>query len=507
MIKKQLKVICLALHGNINMENTLKENAYHVLGLDIHTSQKDIIKRSKEIINRLKIDDIPEYPLDIGLFESFRTEESVNEAIQKLQAPKKKIKEYFFWFQISDNIDESVLDFIKEKSYSNAINTWKEAAETSNTQCYSYKKNLALLYCILLSQEDNEHYLQDSLSIWKELIESDKFWDIFSKIYKFYDDQAVSEESIKNFKTSSISYLSDIYTELHSIHNTPNYINEFQRYFSSKSDKMESNVLEPIYHAINNFTEQLDDIIISENVEEFIEQEAQVNTIIESIKDQLNRLSRLGLYDDSQTKVIRDKISESIRNIVIDIHNNLEEREKAMQLLGIALEICGTMGLREKIIGEVEKIKDNIDDDNNNPFRHCLFCNDVVKNISSFMKQKMHKVTRTENSKTYYLTKTLPFPRCSRCKAYHKAIDKKFSIIGLCIGLPIGIFSSIYAELAIWDSILLGSLIITAFITAICVCILYSFGFVSREHHKSKFLPYKELLADGWKLGAEPSNN
>ena len=52
---------------------SLKNNAYHILGLDTSASEKELLKRSKEIINRIKIDDTPEYDLDLGMFEDFRT--------------------------------------------------------------------------------------------------------------------------------------------------------------------------------------------------------------------------------------------------------------------------------------------------------------------------------------------------------------------------------------------------------------------------------------------------
>ena len=92
---------------------SLKNNAYHILGLDTSASEKELLKRSKEIINRIKIDDTPEYDLDLGMFEDFRTEDSVKEALQRLQAPKKRIREYFFWFQISDSVDEQALGLLK----------------------------------------------------------------------------------------------------------------------------------------------------------------------------------------------------------------------------------------------------------------------------------------------------------------------------------------------------------------------------------------------------------
>jgi hypothetical protein len=48
------------------MSNLIVNNAYRILGLDGSANQKDVLKRSKEIINRLKIDDYPEYTLDIN---------------------------------------------------------------------------------------------------------------------------------------------------------------------------------------------------------------------------------------------------------------------------------------------------------------------------------------------------------------------------------------------------------------------------------------------------------
>jgi len=116
------------------MSNIFKNNAYYVLGLDTTASQKDILKRSKEIIKRLKIDDVPEFDTDLDIFENFRTEESVNESVQKLQNPRKKITEYFFWFQIVDNIDEQAFDLLKLKDYDNAILVWKTASLRHHTK-------------------------------------------------------------------------------------------------------------------------------------------------------------------------------------------------------------------------------------------------------------------------------------------------------------------------------------------------------------------------------------
>lgn len=345
------------------MTTTLKNNAYHILGLDTSASEKDILKRSKEIINRLKADDDPIYDIDLGLFEDFRTEDGVKDALQRLQAPKKRIKEYFFWFQIADSIDEQVLGLFKIKDYLNAIRTWENASDGQGTKAFFYKKNLAILYCLVLSAEDNKDYLRSSLMAWKELIDSDKFWASFSKVYKLHDEQTASEDIIIDFKNHVVEYLSDIYTELHHIHKNSDYINEFQKVFSAKGERIEKSVLGPAYQAINNAVEQLEKMEVSKDGVFDKEESETIKKLVAIVSQELNKLIDLGLYEDSQTKIMRDRSANALRSIVLDLHNNLSELEKSQGLLEVAIKLAGTESLKNKLIGELEQIQKNVKDD------------------------------------------------------------------------------------------------------------------------------------------------
>jgi len=348
------------------MSHTLKNNAYHILGLDTSASEKDILKRSKEIINRLKADDTPTYDLDIGLFKDFRTEDSVKEALQQLQAPKKRIKEYFFWFQIADSVDEQVLGLFKLKDYLNAIRTWENASEGQSTKAFFYKKNLAILYCLVLSAEDNKDYLRSSLVAWKELIDSDKFWASFSKVYQLHDEQTASEDIISDFKNHVVKYLSDIYTELHHIHKNNDYINEFQQVFSIKGERMEKSVLGPAYHAISKAVESLEKMEVSKDGKFDKEESETIKGLVASVSSELNKLIDLGLYDDSQTKIMRDRAANALRSIVLDLHNNLSELDKSHGLLEVAIKLAGTESLKNKLQGELDQIQKSIKDDAEN---------------------------------------------------------------------------------------------------------------------------------------------
>jgi len=329
-----------------------------VLGLDVSSTQKEVVKRTKEIINRLKIDDCPEFDLDLPHFKEYRTEDSIKRALQNLQAPKKKIKECFFWYQIVDEIDEKAFFSLKKSDYSTAIQLWEEASKKNNSISILYKKNLAILYCILLDEENNEAYLRESILLWKDIFYSEKFWKLFFKSYELNENQSADKDLLNEFKNSVPDYLSDIYTELHSKYQTPIYINEFQQAFSQKSEKMEKDVLSPVYELINSYVVHLRELsIIKDNALNKSEMK-KIKPLIQSMQAEFNKLIDLGLYDDSQTKILRDKAVEAIRRLVLKLYNNLNESKKATALLEIALQIVGTTGLEEKIKQDIKKIEE-----------------------------------------------------------------------------------------------------------------------------------------------------
>lgn len=377
------------------MPSTLKKNAYHILGLDTSASEKEILKRSKEVVNRLKAGDFPDYDLDIGVFNDFRTEENVKDALQRLQAPKKRIKEYFFWFQIADSVDEQVLGLFKLKDYLNAIRIWETASNGASTKAFFYKKNLAILYCLILSSEDNKDYLQNSLKTWKELIDSEKFWISFSKVYKLHDEQTASDDVISEFKNNVIKYLSDIYTELHHFHNNSNYINEFQKVFSVKGEKIEKSILAPAYNTINNAIESLEKMEVSKDGKFDKEESEYIKKLIALIQQELNKLIDLGLYQDAQTKIMRDRSANALRSIVLDLHNNLDEFNKSHGLLEIALQIAGTESLKNQLKGELEQIQKRIKDDSENPRAikiSGIFSSSTIVFKNNFVEHKNKKI-------------------------------------------------------------------------------------------------------------------
>jgi Fe2+ transport system protein FeoA len=341
------------------MSNLLKDNAYHILGLDTSSSQRDILKRSKDIVKLIQVGDVSQYDLDLDIFDNFRTEDSVKDAIQKLTSPKKQIKDYFFWFNVADQIDEQAVGILRMKKPEDAVLVWEHYAQGDSTKALFYKKNLAILYCLLLFKEDNQHYLEKSLQIWHELVNSKKFFAAFSKIYKLNDELNTNQETIDEFEKNCTSYIADLYTEIAEVRKDNKYVSEFSNIFNTKGEKTSKDLLAPIFNEMTVAIEKLETLKVAEDGVFHKEKSAILKENVSMIQNCCNKLMELGLYDDSQVRLIRDRAASALRSISIDLNNTLNETSVALGIAKIADQISGTEGFKNKLKQDLKQIEEN----------------------------------------------------------------------------------------------------------------------------------------------------
>jgi len=128
-----------------------------------------------------------------------------------------------------------------------------------------------------------------------------------------------------------------------------------------KGDKIEKNILAPAYKAINETIEKIEAMNIgSDSIFDRREKDS-IKVLISIIRSELDKLIDLGLYNDSQTKVMRDRAATALRSLSIDLHNNLNETEIALGLAKIAEEISGMESSKNKIQADVDILQKNLD--------------------------------------------------------------------------------------------------------------------------------------------------
>ncbi len=345
------------------MANLFRDNAYNVLGLDISAAQKEINKRSKEIVNLLRIDEESTYETDIAVAKPKRTESTVKEAVQKLSSPTKKIQEYFFWFDIQSDSDEKALKLLQSGNVDEAIQLWEKESSKETASGFVAKKNLAILSSVMLVDKGQRKHLTQSISCWKDLITSDKFWSYFEKIYALNDEVGTSTSAIKDFKSKVTDVLSDFYTDVSQNKGDNSFYSLFAQVFGVKGQKMQRDVLSPIYEAINETSEKLRNLNISEDNIISPEEISELKRLTKLLQTNFDKLKELGLYSDSQSKTMRDKAAEALRVVALDLYNNLGESEKPVALFNIASKFAGTTGTINKINKDIETLRQNRSDE------------------------------------------------------------------------------------------------------------------------------------------------
>lgn len=337
------------------MSQLFSRNAYSVLGLDTSVSQKEISKRSKEIVNLLKIDETPEYDTDLKSVNSIaRDEATVNDAVQRLSSPIKRIQEYFFWFEIENDQDEKNLELLRDNQYDEALERWQKRAEKSLTA----KRNFAIASSILLNHTGYKKYLKLSIDAWGDVVNSDKFWSHFEKVYALNDEIGTSKSAIDGFRGKVLDYLSDFYTDVSRRKKDNGIYAAFGAAFGTKGQKVQDEILAPIFEQINSASEQLRQLNASQDNKLSSQESMTIRRLVKKIQDLFQEIKDLGLYEDSQSKVMRDKAASAINVVAVDLFNNLDEDAKATALIKIAKSFAAGPAVISQINKNVEYIKD-----------------------------------------------------------------------------------------------------------------------------------------------------
>jgi hypothetical protein len=341
------------------MANLFLGNAYNVLGLDTSASQKEINKRAKDIINLLRIDEHSEYETDLDFAKVKREEGSVKEAVQRLSSPTKRIQEYFFWFDVENDNDEKALKLLQANDIDGAVSLWEAEADKETANGFVAKKNLAVVSSLLLIDKGQKKYLTQSIGYWKDLVLSDKFWSHFEKLYALNDEIGTSKSALTDFSEKVTDELSDFYTDVSQKHNDNSFYSLFSQVFAVKGQKMQRDVLSPIYEAIHDASEKLENLNISEDNIISDDEIATLKSLTRVLQTNFDKLKELGLYGDSASKTMRDKAAEALRTVALDLYNNLSESAKPVALLNIASKIAGTPATLNKINKDVEQLRQN----------------------------------------------------------------------------------------------------------------------------------------------------
>lgn len=326
----------------------LIRNSFNVLGLSPSATLKEIRKRSQELLQLAKIEEIQEFEVDIGHVKEFRRESEIRLALERISGIQGRLKEIFFWFVDHRLDNQKALEHISKGNFQKALDIF----DSSNSDWLD-KKNLALTLMIQAFAFSSLEALLESLAIWKLIIDSDEFWEVYKKYYLLHDELDTSTVLFEEFRSSLFEVLSTIVASFYHQTKGSKAIGAFYSVFGRIGKAIDTEILNPTIQKVKNEINALEEMQAS-HFESFT-----IQKILEKVRRYFAELDKFGLENFSPLIILKNDTSQKLRSIAIDIYNQDGDNETAGLLLKCGSEIAISEDIQNTIAYDQKQLSKN----------------------------------------------------------------------------------------------------------------------------------------------------
>lgn len=332
-------------------------NAFNVFWLQTDVDDKQINKRLKECINLLHVDEIPNYEFDLPFIDyaAVRAEESLKDCHNLLTNHTKRAWESLLWFQLVDNNDEEMFQYIIDGKYDKASKWWYKLF--SEKKKYNYLKNYAILE--LLAYENQEFFdwydFSESpariVECFHTLRSHDTFWKSFKKIFDMQNEVELSPSLVGQIKHELPQVLAEAFFDISDELNKPALYKEFSSVFNVHAKELDDNTeIVDMIKEIESNMHQWEDMDLEDELDDAIE---LVNETIKLVK----KLDKIWLWDSPKVIKIKDQVWSKMRSLWIKLNNDYGDVDNAIEFIKEASIVVYSDNLKEKFKQDIKDIK------------------------------------------------------------------------------------------------------------------------------------------------------
>jgi hypothetical protein len=325
------------------------KNSYYILDLDSNSNDKEVLKKTKNLLLKIKAEiDIEEEITQKLKLDIIRNEENINEASKHLSFPKKKLEEYFFWFEVEDEEDKRFIKLLSQEDFSSAIKFIEKNLNKDTLKSYKYEKNQCLAFLYILSKEYDEDFLIESFSKWEKLINNNKFWAHFFENFKNKEEGLVNKEILLEFKEEIESYILEEYEYLSKTHHKEKILEKLIKNFDFKNKEIKLKFIETYISKINSTLSKLESMEFENNKLSEVRKQ-KITDYLEVFKDTFKYFETLEINELPEIQVLSDEIAQTLEKVSIKINNTTKDYETSYKLIKIALKFANSMVVKDSV--------------------------------------------------------------------------------------------------------------------------------------------------------------
>ena len=490
-----------------------RDNPFRITGLPVRATARDIRRRADRlrVMERLGMSAGAEpqpLPLDPPPDET-----AVEEAMQRLRDPRRRLVDEFFWFWPAPGggTDEA-LEALRRGDADAAAGIWRRLRETSYGDAAAVAlHNLAVLtHARALDAEHRgdgaqaEELWPQALEHWRMVVHDDDVWDLLDDRVRELADPRVTLGVARRMRTELPAVLMSLNARL-AVRAARDGAKErvaAQLSLMGRSlfggpviDKAVADAVEPEAARIRT---------LCRNAERATEADPgrgaeAAEELLERSRAPLEVLTLMLPADDALRQGACDDVATWTMRCTVAYGNKTGDWVTTERLLRAARPLAATDTVRSRIDGNLRTVEQNV------VHSRCHFCKQNPADAASAVSFSMYGDVRQTGFRITWRTLNVEVPRCASCKRRHSRHTAGVRGIG-CTGNLV--LLAVAVALLAGGSIGWGIVLLVVDFFAF----LYVVGSTLGDMPSSQFAAVQEfetirqLLASGWRFGEKPPN-
>jgi hypothetical protein len=518
-----------------------RSNAFRTAGLPVDATARDINRQMEKIRILEKYGTSTQRLTGALPLDPPPPVETVQDAIQHLRDPERRLIDEFFWFwphQLGDSRHDAALGALGRNDIKAAMSLWLEY-ERGQSESNVSMHNLAVLQHTLaldLEHEARTNPLNDTQlkgrdQLWKEtfkrwavLLEDEGLWKRLTlRIQELQDPRLTTGTAARIRETLPLALIlinaqlaleaaqrgdaAEVERQKRIIGLWPSASKAGSAEGGSLAEEAFRRVLKPIVERIRTFSktareqgdrspETAGDTALS-----FID---QANSLLPSVDALLpaGNAVRDGIHDEA---------AQTALSCQIQYGNKTKDWDKSISILNRVISLAASETVKSRVSENLKILESN--NDFKKLYGICHFCQEAPAEDASVLEVPMHgdvsRIPIAGGTRVTWRTSKVRVPRCPSCKSYHSKAATA-SGIGGALGGMLGLGSCIAIASANSDSAILG-FIVMGVIIAIGAGIGSAIGNAGKpmsvrpQTAKGDFPEITKLKSQGWSFGAKPA--
>jgi hypothetical protein len=518
-----------------------RNNAFRVLGLSVHATDRDIKKHAEKIQMMERLGNSGKLPSTGPMaIEPPPMADMISDAMQRIRDPETRLTDEFFWFWPEDNSHsdsrDEALAALAARNVEGALKMWGQRVGNDDDAGGVALHNLAVLNLVcaldlqLVSQtggisaqqqEEQSNYWRTGLWRLGQTLSSERVYSQLISRIRALADPRLTEETVRRLLATTPLALLLINAQLAVRAAQREDIPEVNRQLRIMENSGWSAELieEAMRRAVQPLREHILRLctIARDEADETLG--AQVAThLLEQSKPFLTALDTLLPSGGPLRDDVRDEVALVALHLGIGYGNKTNKWAEAQDLMDRARTYAISPSVRQRITENLETAKTNIE---LGVHGHCWFCGDNDGEAGHEIEVPMYgdvvRIPVYNGTQVTWRNLQVSVPRCGRCVEVHQRHAKfrgrgswwAFLAWAITYGLMLLIISGLEATVGCETLVLavIGLIVIRWVGRDIGhqLAVVSSPQGIMPDSHKSQFPYVQKMISAGWSIGKGPT--